>query len=319
VIQAVSANTQAILLLTAPLLAQGGGTSPDLLPQDLYKGLARQLRALGAEPADLMAPDASSLIAACGGIVDGERLRRLLGRGFLLGQVVDRWQSRAIWVISRADPAYPRRLKQRLREDAPPILYGCGSMEGFDDGGLAVVGSRRADADRLAYAEAIGALAARSGYPILCGGADGIGRAATRGAIEAGGRAIGVLADGLEKSALLREHRQPLMDGRLVLVSASDPGARSDAGRALERNRLIYALADAALVVSADLGKGVTWAGATEQLDRLNYVPVHVRQAGEGSEALEALRQRGAIPWPEPRDAEAFAELFRERPSSDRF
>jgi predicted Rossmann fold nucleotide-binding protein DprA/Smf involved in DNA uptake len=310
-IEAVSANTQAILLLTAPLLAQGGKASPDLLPPDLYKALARQLRALGAEPADLMAADALSLIAACGDVVDDDRLRRLLGRGFLLGQVIDRWQSRAIWVISRADPLYPRRLKQRLREDAPPILYGCGSTEALDAGGLAILGSRRADDDLLAYAQAVGALAGRSGYPILCGGgANGIDRAAMRGATEAGGRAIGVLADGLEKSALLREHRQPLMDGRLVLLSANDPGSRFDAGRAPERNRLVYALADAALVVSADLGKGETWAGATEQLDALRFVPVFVRQAGRGSEALDGLRPRGAIAWPEPRDAEAFVGIF---------
>ena len=51
--------------------------------------------------------------------MEKERLQRLLSRGFLLSQALEQWQSRAIWVISRADAHYPRRLKTRLREDAP--------------------------------------------------------------------------------------------------------------------------------------------------------------------------------------------------------
>ena len=58
--------------------------------------------------------------------LDGYRLQRLVGRGFLLSQAIERWQARAIWVVSRADAEYPRHLKARLREDAPAILYGCG-------------------------------------------------------------------------------------------------------------------------------------------------------------------------------------------------
>ena len=67
------------------------------------------------------------------------RLQKLLGRGFLLSQVIERWQARAIWVVSRADAEYPRRLKTRLREDAPAVLYGCGDMALLETGGLAVV------------------------------------------------------------------------------------------------------------------------------------------------------------------------------------
>ena len=41
---------------------------------------------------------------------------------------MERWQTRAIWVVSRADSNYPRRLKARLREDAPAVMYGCGDL-----------------------------------------------------------------------------------------------------------------------------------------------------------------------------------------------
>ena len=85
-----------------------------------------------------------------------------------------------------------------------------------------------------------------------------------RGGLEAGGRSVGILANGLERAALNRENRTPLMDGRLVLVSPYDPAARFLVGHAMQRNKLIYALSEAALVVNSDYGHGGTWAGATE-------------------------------------------------------
>jgi predicted Rossmann fold nucleotide-binding protein DprA/Smf involved in DNA uptake len=64
------------------------------------------------------------------------------------------------------------------------------------------------------------------------------------------------------------------------------------------------------LVVSSDLNKGGTWTGAVEQLDKLKFVPVYVRSTGESSVGLEALRSKGAIPWPNPQDADAFEGVF---------
>jgi predicted Rossmann fold nucleotide-binding protein DprA/Smf involved in DNA uptake len=73
----------------------------------------------------------------------------------------------------------------------------------------------------------------------------------------------------------------------------------------MQRNKIIYALADAALVVCSDHGKGGTWTGAVEQLDKLGLVPVYVRSNGTSDKALSALVGKGALPWPNPRDSEA--------------
>lgn len=307
---ALSPNTQAILLLTAPLIAGRGQSSSDPLSPGEYKRLALHLRELRQQPADLVVSDASSLVRACQPVIDAERLQRLLGRGFLLSQVIEHWQARAIWVVSRADTAYPRRLKIRLREDAPALLYGCGDIGLLDTGGIAVVGSRHVDDALIDYTQAVGRLAADAGRTVVSGGARGIDQAAMRGALEAGGWASGVLADSLEKTVLNREQRNFLLEGRLVLVSPYDPGAGFNVGHAMQRNKLIYALADAALVVSSDRDKGGTWHGATEQLDKLKLVPVYVRSTGARSAGLEALEERGAIAWPEPQDAAAFEAVF---------
>ncbi|MDI1269263.1 MAG: DNA-processing protein DprA [Polaromonas sp.] len=306
----LSPNTQAILLLTAPLIAGRGTVSSDLLSPGEYKRLARHLREIQRQPADLVSPDAAEILRACQPVIDENRLQKLLGRGFLLSQVIERWQARAIWVVSRADAEYPRRLKARLREDAPAVIYGCGDMGLLESGGLAVVGSRHVDDSLIDYTMAVGRLAARAGRTLVSGGAKGIDQAAMRGALEAGGKVSGVLADSLEKTAMNREHRNLLLDGQLVLISPYDPSAGFNVGHAMQRNKLIYALADTSLVVSSDLNKGGTWTGAVEQLDKLKFVPVFIRSTGEASAGLDGLRMKGALPWPNPQDVDSFEVVF---------
>lgn len=307
---AISPNTQAILLLTAPLIAGRREPSSELLTPGEYNWLARTLRDKQSQPADLLGPESSVLVKACESAIDTARLERLLGRGFLLSQAVERWQTRAIWVVSRAEPSYPKRLKTRLKEQTPPILYGCGDAAILDTGGLAIVGSRNVDDALADYTENIGRLTARARRTVVSGGARGIDQAAMRGALEAGGNVAGVLADGLEPAALARDHRELLMGGRLVLISPYDPAAGFNVGHAMQRNKLIYALADAALVVSSDYEKGGTWAGAIEQLEKLRLVPVYVRSNGETGKGLEALRGKGALPWPNPVTPEEFAKAL---------
>jgi DNA processing protein len=130
------------------------------------------------------------------------------------------------------------------------------------------------------------------------------------GALAAGGTVAGVLADSLERAALHREHRHYLMDGQLVLISPYDPSAGFNVGHAMQRNKLIYALADAALIVNADYEKGGTWAGAVEQLEKLQLVPIYVRADRESGKGLEALRGKGALAWPNPETPEALAETL---------
>ena len=307
---ALSPNAQAILLLTAPLIAGRGASAPDLLSPGEYKRLARHLREIQHQPADLVDQDATSLLRTCQPVIDESRLRGLLSRGFLLSQVIERWQTRAIWVVSRADSNYPRRLKVRLREDAPAVLYGCGDIGVLESGGFAVVGSRKVDDWLIEHTIDVGRLAARAGRTLVSGGAKGIDQAAMRGALEAGGKVCGVLADSLEKTSMNREHRNLLLDGQLTLISPYDPSAGFNVGHAMQRNKLIYALSDASLVVSSDFNKGGTWTGAIEQLDKLKFVPVYVRSTGALTPGLEALRSKGAIPWPNPKDVDSFDTVF---------
>jgi DNA processing protein len=306
----LSENAKAVLLLTAPLIAGRDNREDALLTPGEYKRLALYLRELGCEPADLISVDASDLIQKCGEVVARDRLENLLARGFKLGPVVDGWYSRSIWIVCSNDDEYPLNLKSRLGFDAPPLLYGCGEMSLLELRGLAVVGSRNADIDALEFSKNVGAQAANSGISIVSGGARGIDQAAMEGASRAGGTVVGVLPDGLFDAVVDRENRSGLMDGTLCLVSPFDPNARFFVGHAMQRNKYIYALSDAALVVSSELGKGGTWSGAKEQLDRFRLGPIYVRQLNQSSPGLDGLREKGASFWPNPRSTDEFLMVF---------
>jgi predicted Rossmann fold nucleotide-binding protein DprA/Smf involved in DNA uptake len=306
-------NTKAALLLIGPLISGRDTRAQDLLTPGEFKRLERRLEELSREPADLISSDAASLIQECGDAVSSDRLEHLLGRSFLLGPVVESWQTRSIWVTNRSDSHYPGALSSTLGEDAPALLYGCGDRSLLGTGGLAVVGSRNADPDAMAFAEQVGSQAASSGITIVSGGARGIDQTAMLGAANSGGNVVGVLADGLQGAVVNRDNREVLMQGTLCLVSPYDPNAGFNVGNAMQRNKVIYALAQAGLVISTDLGKGGTWSGAKEQLDRFHFGPIFVRDVPGGSPGLDGLRAKGAQLWPNPSDQSEFRQLLEYR------
>ncbi|MYD90875.1 MAG: DNA-processing protein DprA [Caldilineaceae bacterium SB0662_bin_9] len=302
----VSLTTQAILMLVAPLLAGGRTETGLLLTPKEYTRLAQVLRQLDSRPSDLLGSQATGLLDTLANDFDRDRLGNLLARGMQVSLALEQWQQLSIQVISRADSLYPRRLKKSLGYRSPPLLYFCGNPALLNGGGLAVVGSRQVDTDLLEYTCELGALAATAGCTIVSGGAKGIDQASMQGAATAGGKVVGVLAHDLARAVMQRDNRNALMNHELLLCSPFDPAAGFKVWQAMDRNKLIYALADVALVVQSDVGKGGTWSGAREQIQKFRCVPVYTRTSGPHSPGLAALRDLGADSWPEPHDVETF-------------
>ena len=307
--EVLSPNTQAILLLTAPLIVKRSKREVKLLTHLEYHGLAKCLHEAHKEPADLLERGADKLIDKCGWVIDKTRLKALIGRGFELAQAVEDWHRQAIWVVSRADEDYPPMLKKRLKSNAPALLYGCGEKGIAATGGLAIVGSRNVDQSSLEYTRKIARQVAEAQCTVVSGAARGVDREAMNAALEAGGKVTGVLTGDLKRTAMNREHRNLLIEKRLLLVSPYDPSIGFNVGHAMQRNKVIYALADAGLVVQATENKGGTWAGAIEQLTK-NYSVPYVRSTGKASKGLEALKCMGARSWPNPTDVDGIKDLL---------
>lgn len=309
-----SPDTKAILLLTSSLGAKQSEASGHPLSPAEYRKVARQLHELKCSPSTLIAGDATSeaVIEECVTVISSDRLRRLLARGLLLSQALERWSARGIWIASKLDSKYPERIRSVMRGDAPAVLFGIGDTALLDRSALAIVGSRKADVDVIAAAEEAARVAADHDIIVVSGGAKGIDRTAMFAALGRGGCAAGVLADSLERAVLEPAYRDALRAGRVLLLSPFDPSARFQIWTAMQRNKIIYAAADAALVVESAVAEGGTWAGAVEQLCKLRYVPIFVRADGPPSAGLEALRRKGATNWPQPKDRGSFMDAASE-------
>ncbi len=220
---------------------------------------------------------------------------RLLGRSGQLAFELDRLRSRGIWVVTIVDDAYPVVLRDRLGSWAPPVLFGSGPASLLVGGGVAIVGSRDAEADAVEFTERLATAAATGGSSVVSGGARGIDVTAMRAAFEAGGSVLGVVPEGVERRLREPSTRSAVAGGQAVLVSPYHPSAAFSAGAAMGRNKLIYALSDVAVVVSSADGSGGTWTGALEAL-KGGWVPVLVRDEPGVPAGNRSLVGLGATP-----------------------
>ena len=173
-------------------------------------------------------------------------------------------------------------------------------------GGVAVVGSRNADPEDIAFASNLGAAAARQGHSVVSGAARGVDQSAMLSALKNDGTAIGVVADSLMRAATSGNYRKFLLSRDRALVTPFNPEAGFSVGNAMSRNRYIYCLADAAIVVSSTANRGGTWNGALQNLDAA-WVPLWVKPPARTESGNARLVERGARWIPE--DLESLESL----------
>jgi predicted Rossmann fold nucleotide-binding protein DprA/Smf involved in DNA uptake len=294
----LSADTQAMLLLYSKLgQRDGNGTKPLTLKR--FNTLLKWLDGRGLRPGDLLAAEGREQIGSLDSTDPApDHVAALLDRGAALALTVEKWERSGLWLVGRTDPAYPSRLKNYLGSAAPPLLYGVGPMELLGRGGLAVVGSRDRSEEDAAFARRVGERSAAAGIVVISGAAKGVDRDAMTGALESGGYALGVLAEGLGKAATSAQFRQDLLSGHLTLLSPYEPETGWFAYTAMERNKVLYGLSDAALVVASADETGGTWAGAKEAL-AAGKVRVFVKASGETAPGNAKLLRAGGVPFPD--------------------
>ena len=292
----MSEDGQVIALVCSNLALQGDRSIKPLTARE-WHGLSKRLvNSEWARPSELMRHTSAELHRELDlEIGIAERLAQLLARGGQLAFELERLAGKGIWVLTRADEAYPQRLKRLLGASAPPVLYGSGPQDVLRTRALAIVGSRDASDDALSFARGLAHECARSHVAVISGGARGVDLKAMGAAIEAGGVAVGVTVEPLERLVRRPMLRMPLAEGTLTLVTPFHPAARWQASNAMRRNRIVYAMSSAAVVAATAAGSGGTWAGAIENLQH-KWVPLYVRDGAD--DGGDALARAGAIPLP---------------------
>jgi predicted Rossmann fold nucleotide-binding protein DprA/Smf involved in DNA uptake len=234
---------------------------------------------------------------------EAERIVRLLDRSGSLALELESLFSRGLWAVTRVDESYPAKLRDTLKHQAPTVLFGAGDIRLLERKGVAVVGSRNLDEGAAAFAHEIGRKIASSGMAVVSGAAKGADKLSMEGAMEEEGVAIGALADSLEATVRKSEVRELLLDGRLVLITPYAPTAGFSVGAAMGRNKIIYGLADFAVVVQSDFQTGGTWAGGVEAL-KAKWCPIFVRGTADTPKGNRELLKLGAASLPEAELAE---------------
>ncbi len=177
-------------------------------------------------------------------------------------------------VVPRGADGYPPLLGDI--PDPPALLYVRGSIEPADQLSIALVGSRKCTPYGLRIAERLAASLARVGLTVVSGLARGIDAAAHRGALNAGGRTLAVLANGLAE-VYPPEHAdlaaEVIESGALISESPMRQGPL--AGLFPQRNRIISGLSLGVVVVEATPRSGSlsTASHATDQNREVFAVP----------------------------------------------
>ena len=155
---------------------------------------------------------------------------------------------------------------------------------------VAIVGARAATCVAMDRAHAFARHLAARGVHVVSGGAIGIDGAAHRGALAGGGTTTVVLGGGVDVAYPKRHaplFREVLAKGG-ALVSMFPAGMEPRRSTFVQRNPLIAALADAVIVVEADVRSGsLSTAAAGKRFGR-------IIAAWPGSRGCDRLLARGA-------------------------
>ena len=170
----------------------------------------------------------------------------------------ERLERASVRPINWNNPEYPWRLKEI--HDPPPVLYVKGTLLPEDERAVAVVGTRGPTAYGREAASVLAADLARNGITIVSGLARGIDGIAHRATLDAGGRTIAVVANGLD-IVYPSEHaglsRRAAEQG--AVVSEYPLGVRPNPRSFPRRNRLISGMSLGTLVIEAPETSGATW------------------------------------------------------------
>lgn len=188
-------------------------------------------------------------------------------------KIVDACLSNSVSILSPLDRQYPCRLGE-IR-DFPPIIYVKGDSRVLNNDGFAVVGTREASEAGLEIARRVAKYLVSRNVSVVSGLALGIDSAAHKGAIEAFGITIAVLAHGLDKVAPTSNRRlaDQIVELGGALLSEHEPGVPPRPAEFVRRNRIQSGMSLCSVIVeSGAVGGAIHQARFTRDQGRLVVV-----------------------------------------------
>ncbi len=210
---------------------------------------------------------------------EDERIVKLLERRGAMAFAKEQMIQMGISIVTFQDDEFPLRLREKLGDFCPPLLYCCGRDSVLNNKFVGYVGSRSINEEDASWTEERVKENIRDGYGVVTGGANGIDSVALNSALNMGGKVLVFLPDNIKEKLRDSFVRQYIEQGDLYVSSHVSPFAgksrNSFVAAAMERNKFIYAMSNGTVVVRSDLKKGGTWSGAVETLKH-RWAPVFV-------------------------------------------
>jgi len=163
--------------------------------------------------------------------------------------------------ITIGEDIYPGSVSMLLGGKAPKTLYCLGNLTLLGMPAVGFCGSRKASEKGLGVAADCATQLANSGFIVASGYAAGVDYTAHKAALEAGGKTIMILPEGIENFRIRKTLTDEWDWSRVLVISAYPPAAGWKTYRAMERNLLIIALSRAMIVIEAGATGGTLHAG----------------------------------------------------------
>lgn len=195
-----------------------------------------------------------------------ERIKSLVDRGVEVALELDEYAKRGISVTTFLSKDYPILLRLELKNKRPPVLFYAGDISLANKAGIGVVGSRNISDQGVQFIKQLVEKAVKEKLVVYSGGAKGADMTSQTVALNRGGAVVVYIADALIDKMKKEDIAKYIAEGKLLLISDLKPDAGFSAGRALNRNKYIYASAQGTFVVESEYNKGGTWTGAVEAI-----------------------------------------------------
>jgi len=194
------------------------------------------------------------------------RLCVLLNRIMPLSYALEHFADGGIEIVTLGEADYPTRLSERLESKAPPMIYVCGDPALAGLSAATLISSTCARPDVLACSCELAAMLCAEGIALVTGGEVGFGRLIEREALQEKGRVISFLAESILERVRQPGLREMIANSRALAMSVIHPEAKYTTSHALDRNKCLYALGNAAFVIACEKGRGTAWEGASAAL-----------------------------------------------------
>lgn len=218
------------------------------------------------------------------------RIFTLLNRSVQLSYSVENYLLQGIEVVTYYNDDYPQRVRRKMEELAPPVFYRRGNAELLAKPMLAIVGISgvKTTPEVRDAVETLVRNAIRMGYTILTGGELGVSKVAMNFAMEYGGTVVEVLGGDMNQHVAEEGIADLLNENRAAVISLEHPDALFTVAHAISRNKMLFSLAEAAVVFNTDGKRG--------ELDALKNRYCDWIYAWIGDPNNHTLISRGAIP-----------------------